>query len=171
MRWPFRVFGGAIIKKSDLSLVVAETNMATENPTWHGEVHTLKRYFEMPADERTPLKDCFFLATHEPCSLCLSAITWSGLDNFAYLFSYEDSIGWDAYGMPLDLKILQEVFKVKDGDYNRSNEFWTCHAITEMVAALDPEVKAAAMVQIDRIKARYEAAAKTDQPISSNIPF
>lgn len=88
-----------------MSLVVAETNNATENPLWHGEVHCLKRYFEMPEEGRTPLKDCFFLATHEPCSLCLSAITWAGLDNFVYLVSYEE--GEDAYGMPLDLKILQ----------------------------------------------------------------
>jgi tRNA(Arg) A34 adenosine deaminase TadA len=81
-----RLFGGAIVRKADLSLVIADTNMAAENPVWHGEVHALKRFFELPVDTRPDLKDCWFIATHEPCSLCLSAITWAGLENFSYLF-------------------------------------------------------------------------------------
>ena len=39
-----KVFGAAIIKKDDLSLVVAETNNEIENPLWHGEIHTLKSF-------------------------------------------------------------------------------------------------------------------------------
>ena len=31
-----KIFGAAIIKKEDLSLVVAETNNEIENPLWHG---------------------------------------------------------------------------------------------------------------------------------------
>ena len=42
-----KIFGAALLRKSDLSLVLAETNNETENPLWHGEVHTLKRFFEM----------------------------------------------------------------------------------------------------------------------------
>ncbi len=86
-----KVFGAALLRKSDLSLVLAETNNETENPLWHGEVHTLKRFYEMPEKERPDTKDMVFLSTHEPCSMCLSAITWSGFDNFYYLFSHEDS--------------------------------------------------------------------------------
>ena len=34
-----KIFGAAIIKKNDLSLVIAETNNEIENPLWHGEMH------------------------------------------------------------------------------------------------------------------------------------
>ena len=81
-----KIFGAAILKKSDLSLVLAETNNEIENPLWHGEVHALKRFYEQK--EHPDTGDLIFLATHEPCSLCLSAITWTGFDNFFYLFSH-----------------------------------------------------------------------------------
>ena len=42
-----KVFGAAILRKSDLSLVLAGTNDETTNPLWHGEVHTLKQFFEL----------------------------------------------------------------------------------------------------------------------------
>ena len=41
-----KLFGAAILLKSDLSLVVAETNNETENPLWHGEMHAIKRFYE-----------------------------------------------------------------------------------------------------------------------------
>lgn len=86
-----KLFGAAILRKSDLSVVIAETNNETENPLWHGEMHAIKRFYELPAETRPDPKDCIFIATHEPCSLCLSGITWSGFDNFYYLFTYVDS--------------------------------------------------------------------------------
>ncbi len=47
-----KVFGAAILRKDDLSLVVAGTNNETENPLWHGEVHTIKLLYEMPRARR-----------------------------------------------------------------------------------------------------------------------
>jgi len=70
-----KLFGAAILRKSDLSVVIAETNNETENPLWHGEMHAIKRFYELPAETRPNPKDCIFLTTHEPCSLCLSGIT------------------------------------------------------------------------------------------------
>ena len=79
-----KVFGAAVLRKADLSVVVAETNGETENPLWHGEVHTLKRFYELP--ERPAPGELAFLSTHEPCTMCMSAITWAGFDNFYYFF-------------------------------------------------------------------------------------
>ena len=80
-----KIFGAAIINKDDHSLVVAGSNNETENPLWHGEIHTLKKFYELNNNIRPNEKNCIFLSSHEPCSLCLSAITFSGFDNFYYL--------------------------------------------------------------------------------------
>ena len=129
-----KLFGAAILRKSDRSLVLAETNNEIENPLWHGEVHCLKRFYEMPKAERVDTRDCIFLATHEPCSLCLSAITWSGFDNFYYLFSHEDSR--DSFAIPHDLKILKEVFTLDPGGYNAENAYWKSFSMRRLVRAL-----------------------------------
>lgn len=129
-----KLFGAAILKKSDLSLVLAATNNELENPLWHGEMHALKRFYELPAEGRPDTKDCLFLSTHEPCSLCLSAITWSGFDNFYYLFSHEDSR--DSFAIPHDLNILKEVFTLDPGGYNAENAFWKSYSIRKLVGGL-----------------------------------
>lgn len=129
-----KVFGAAILRKSDMSVVIAGTNNEVENPLWHGEVHTLKQFYEMPAADRPQTSECIFLSTHEPCSLCLSAITWAGFDNFYYLFGYEDTK--EKFNIPHDLKILQEVFGISHGEYVRENVFWTSHSLEKMIAEL-----------------------------------
>ena len=131
-----KIFGAAILRKADRSLVLAETNNEIENPLWHGEVHALKRFYELALAGRPDPKDCLFLATHEPCPLCLSAITWAGYDNFYYLFSHADSR--DAFAIPHDLRILKEVFGLEPGGYNARNLYWTSYSIPRLVAALPP---------------------------------
>jgi tRNA(Arg) A34 adenosine deaminase TadA len=158
-----KIFGAAILKKSDLSLVVAETNNETGNPLWHGEMHAIKRFYERPREGRPEARDCIFLATHEPCSLCLSGITWSGFDNFYYLFSYEDTR--DTFNIPHDIRILREVYAVPDPDrdavppgrdfYNRHNAFFTSHSITQMIAGLDRGTKERLIARVDDLTALY----------------
>lgn len=149
-----KVFGAAILRKSDLSVVVAETNNEMENPLWHGEVHALKRFYELPRTERPDTKDCVFLATHEPCSLCLSAITWSGFDNFHFLFSHEDSR--DSFAIPHDLKILKEVFTLEPGGYRAENAYWKSFALRKLAAKLPEAARRNAEARIRRIEATYD---------------
>jgi tRNA(Arg) A34 adenosine deaminase TadA len=176
-----KIFGAAILRKSDLSLVVAAVNNETENPLWHGEMHAIKKFYELPADRRPSSRDCIFLATHEPCSLCLSGITWSGFDNFYYLFSYEDTR--DAFGIPHDIRILREVYAVPDPDrdavhadrplYNRANAFFESHDIMGMVGGLDRGNKEALTARIDDLNATYcdISAAYQDSKGNKGIPL
>jgi len=148
-----KVFGAAILDKSDLSLVLAETNNETENPLWHGEVHTLKRLYERI--EKPNTKDYVFLSTHEPCSMCLSAITWAGFDNFYYFFSHEDSR--DSFAIPHDLRILKEVFRLDPGGYAKTNAFWHSAAIADLIATTDEPEKTALKKQDHEIRAAYDS--------------
>lgn len=66
-----KVFGAAVLRKSDLSVVVAQTNDETGCPLWHGEVNTIRHFYSLKREERPSAKECVFLTTHEPCSLCL----------------------------------------------------------------------------------------------------
>ena len=148
-----KIFGAAILRKDDLSLVIAETNNEVENPLWHGEMHAVKKLYERDRAGLPEPGECIFLATHEPCSLCLSAITWGGYDNFYYLFSHEESR--DSFAIPHDLRILKEVFGLEPGGYNASNAYWTSHPILQMIASLDRGSREALLQRTDDIAALY----------------
>jgi tRNA(Arg) A34 adenosine deaminase TadA len=166
-----KVFGAAILRKSDLSLVISETNNETESPLWHGEMHAIRRFYELPRDSRPEAKDCIFLATHEPCSLCLSGITWSGFDNFYYLFSHE--VTRDTFAIPHDIRILREVYAVPDPDrseimpgrdlYNRRNAFFTSHSIIKVIVDLDRDARERLLARVEGLNALYGALSATYQ--------
>lgn len=156
-----KIFGAAILRRADLSVVVAETNNETENPLWHGEIHAIKRFFELPVDDRPAPADSLLLATHEPCSLCLSGVAWSGIPEFAYLFSHQDSA--DSFAIPYDLAILRGVYAVPDPDrdevdpgrdlYNRTNAYFTS---TGLAPLADPEQLARISRTYDELSAAYQ---------------
>lgn len=164
-----KLFGAAVLRRDDLALVVAATNNEVENPLWHGEIHAIKLFHELPAADRPDARDCVFLATHEPCSLCLSGITWAGFDTFSYLFSHADSA--DAFAIPYDIEILRAVYAVPDPDraevapgrdlYNRSNAFFTSHDLAAQVAATGDGGLARRVADLratyDDLSAQYQA--------------
>lgn len=166
-----KLFGAAILDKADGSLVLAETNNEIENPLWHGEMHCLKRFYEMPKADRPDTGECLFLATHEPCSLCLSAITWTGFDNFYYLFSHEDSR--DSFAIPHDLKILKEVFTLDPGGYNAENAYWKSYSIRRLARALPDSERERLEARIAGIAAAYDRLSATyqDGKADNDIPL
>lgn len=164
-----KVFGAALLRKSDMSVVIAGTNSETDNPLLHGEINTLNQFYELT--DRPPTRDLLFLSTHEPCPLCLSAITWAGFDNFYYFFTYEDSR--DAFAIPHDLRILKELFDVDDGGYRRSNAFWTCYSIRDMVESEPEPLRTRLREQDLRIRDIYTTLSKQYQESKgdNDIPF
>ena len=159
-----KIFGGAILNKSDYSLVIADTNHELENPIWHGEMYVLKKFYEQK--NYPPTKDLIFLSTHEPCSMCLSAITWAGFDNFIYLFSYQESR--DLFAIPHDLNILNQVFNVQDGNYKKSNQYWTSYSIDEILNNGDFKNLKNLKQRVTNIKRSYDELSELYQQTKAN---
>ena len=159
-----KIFGGAILNKSDCSLVLADTNHELENPIWHGEMYVLKKFYEQK--NYPPTKDLIFLSTHEPCSMCLSAITWAGFDNFIYLFSYQESR--DLFAIPHDLNILNQVFNVQDGNYKKSNQYWTSYSIDEILHSCDLKNLKNLKQRVTNIKRSYDELSELYQQTKAN---
>jgi tRNA(Arg) A34 adenosine deaminase TadA len=168
-----KLFGAAILSRSTLEPVTVATNNERASPLLHGEINCIQTFFASPQEGRPQTKDCIFFATHEPCSLCLSGITWSGFNEFYYLFTYEDSR--DLFGIPYDIDILQSVYQVPSPAdttetlaarplYNRTNKFFKACSIADVVATMEDETeKKKWTAEIARVKAIYNDLSDTYQ--------
>ncbi|OCT53755.1 putative cytidine deoxycytidylate deaminase family protein [Cladophialophora carrionii] len=168
-----KLFGAAILERASLRTVLAETNNERESPLLHGEINCIQQFFKLPRDTRPETKECIFFATHEPCSLCLSGITWSGFNEFYYMFTYEDSR--DLFAIPYDIDILKSVYQVASpGEseatlaakplYNRRNKFFTARSLAELIDEVDNEAtKTKLKGELHRIKQMYHGLSATYQ--------
>ncbi|KUI53487.1 Guanine deaminase [Cytospora mali] len=171
-----KLFGAAILKRSDLEPHTIATNNERVSPLLHGEINCIQEFFKSPDTPESPRpspKECIFFATHEPCSLCLSGITWAGFNEFYYLFTYEDSR--DLFSIPYDIDILEEVFRVRSpGEtdealrerplYNRKNKFFTARSLAELVDEVESERERKKwLVEIERVKKMYNGLSETYQ--------
>jgi tRNA(Arg) A34 adenosine deaminase TadA len=86
--------------------------------------------------------------------LCLSSITWAGFDNIFYLFSYEDTK--DAFNIPHDLRMHEEIFRVKDGDYAQKNHYWSSWGLRELIATCDKKERDAFSARLDALRTTYD---------------
>ena len=163
-----KIFGAFVLDKTDLSLVVTGLNNEIENPIYHGEISTIINFFKL---RNLNPKDYLFISSHEPCSLCLSAITWSGFDNFYYLFHYEDTES--TFNIPHDLKILKEVFKIDKGQYSKNNTFWQSYSILEEIKELQNSETDKLLAKIKEINKLYEDISNNYQSAknSNHIPL
>lgn len=168
-----KLFGAAILSRSSLELITASTNNESESPLLHGEINCIQIFFQKPKEGRPQTKDCIFFATHEPCSLCLSGITWSGFNEFYYLFTYEDSR--DLFSIPYDIDILQAVYQVPSPEdtpetlaarplYNRTNKFFKARSVADVADSIEDEAKRRHWkAEIERVKAMYNELSDTYQ--------
>ncbi|CEL95523.1 unnamed protein product [Vitrella brassicaformis CCMP3155] len=164
-----KVFGAAILD-ADFRVVVASTNHEAVCPFWHGEVHTLKEFFALPASSRPKQEDCYFLCTHAPCPMCLSALTWSGFKVLYQFFSYDDSEG--TFNIPYDNQVLREVFQCKRP--RRSTPYYDSYDLRELVqhGALSDDERASAWRRIRQIESEYDRLSEVYQQrkhLSTNI--
>ncbi|KAF2032820.1 hypothetical protein EK21DRAFT_59798 [Setomelanomma holmii] len=163
-----KLFGAAMLSRNSLTPLTCATNNERISPLLHGEINCIQQFFTIDYPDTStrpsPSKDCIFFATHEPCSLCLSGITWAGFNEFYYLFTYEDSR--DLFSIPYDIDILESVFRVKGDEtdeqvqrralYNRNNKFFTAKSVAEVIGEVqDAQNKARLMEEMSRIKALY----------------
>lgn len=168
-----KLFGAAILSRLDLSPVTVETNNERISPLLHGEINCIQQFFASPSEGRPSTRDCIFFATHEPCSLCLSGITWAGFNEFYYLFTYEDSR--DLFAIPYDIDILEQVFRVPAPSdtpetlagrplYNRRNKFFNAKSIADLLSEVeDAGEKAKLAAEISRVKEMYNSLSETYQ--------
>ena len=166
-----KLFGAGIFRKDNLETVIAETNNEKEWPLFHGEVHALKKYWELPRDKRPAPSELIMIATHEPCPLCLSAITWMGIERFYFLFTYEDSR--DEFGIPHDFRMLEEIFRCKGGNYAPDNHYFSSASIADLIAKCPEADRNALEARVTRIKAKYDEMSAVYQANkeASDIPL
>jgi tRNA(Arg) A34 adenosine deaminase TadA len=148
-----KVCGAAILLKNDLSLVLADTNHELANPLFHGEVQAINHFYTREPSSRPRAADCVFLATHEPCPLCLSAIACAGFDNFFYLFEHADTqvraVTRRSSGM------LREVFGLNAVGYHCQNAFWHSYSLKQTVATMNTSQRSRLDARIERLQRLY----------------
>ena len=149
-----KIFGAAILSKNDYSTLVVGTNNEIVNPLYHGEISTINKFFSSNLSKKIKPSECIFLSTHEPCSLCLSAITWSGFNIFYYFFPYSETK--DSFKIPHDLNILKEIFNIQNGSYNKDNNYWKSYSIIEEVNKLNNQEKHKLQENIKKIYQEYK---------------
>jgi len=158
-----KIFGGAILEKKDLSILTIGLNNEITNPLLHGEISTINNFFKI--NNNLNPKNYIFLSTHEPCSLCLSAITWAGFDNFFYFFSYVDTN--EKFSIPHDLNIMSQVFKLKKGKYNSDNSYWRSYSIVNEIFKLRNKNTEKLKLKIEKIYKEYDVLSYNYQKIKN----
>ena len=142
-----KLFGAAIIRRDDLSLVLAATNHEAFSPLWHGEIYTIKQFYEMQGHPDPG--DCIFISTHQPCCMCTSALAWSGFKEIYYLFGYKHTE--EDFNIPHDQKMIRDIFGISEP--KEKNDYFEWQSIAD--AAKHQNDPTAAQARLDRLSEIY----------------
>ena len=152
-----KVFGAAILDK-DLKNVIAGTNAETECPLFHGEVKCIYEWSKIvpPSERGGAASSSVFLATHEPCCMCISSILWSGFQNVFYFFPYEIT---KDQGIPHDINTMHELWGVNT--YRKQNKYLsTCCLMSAIESLEESEEKATLQATAKRLLDSYDVLSK-----------
>ncbi|KAI1748184.1 cytidine/deoxycytidylate deaminase family protein [Xylaria castorea] len=159
-------FAAAVLAKQDLKPLQVSVNKVSESPLLHGETNCIREFFALPRATRPAPDRCVFFATHEPCSLCLSGLSWTGFPLIYYLFTYEDTR--DLLDIGGDIDILEEVFRVPApcdtreslagrSLYNKSNRYFTAKSVSELTAEIqDPTERVKWEKEVKRVRSLFD---------------
>lgn len=114
---------------------------------------------EWSVKSKVPASECVFLATHERCCLCISAIVWAIFRKVVFLFPYETTRD---QGIPHDLRIMHELWQVER--YNPTNEFCSAAGLLPLIdEGKGDEVRSKPRATCTRIEDTYNSLSATYQ--------
>ena len=128
-----KVFGAAVLENvanKNWPLIIVGTNCETASPLWHGEMTTIEKFYKNKLNLKYNVsKECIFLSTHQPCTMCVSAITWSGFKKFYYFFDYKATN--KQFNIAHDSSIINELFMCDD--YKHHNKYFESYSIYQEI--------------------------------------
>ncbi len=103
--------------------------------------------------------------------MCLSAVAWSGFDNFYYFFSYEDTR--DEFEIPHDLAMLDELFRCPDGRYSSINAYWRSYYIHDLIEQASAGERRTWNEQVAELRSAYALLSRQyqDTKRETDIPL
>lgn len=162
-----KVFGAAVLD-GNFQTVYAGTNTETECPIFHGEVKVIYEWSQITkASERGKLaQSSVFLATHEPCCMCVSSILWAGFPVIYYFFPYTVT---SAQGIPHDIKTMHELWNVPS--YRKRNAYFSSACILDLIEALDEsDEKKELQNRVQKLFDAYDVLSKKYHTEKANNP-
>lgn len=148
-----KMFGAAILDK-DFNCLHADTNTESKCPIFHAEVKCIISWSEKtPAKDRGPIaQSSIFIATHEPCMMCVSSILWGGWNKCWYFFGYEAT---SAQGIPHDMNTMHELWGVNS--YRKQNKYLSCSNIMDAIKELpESDIKTECVTLQEKLIKEYE---------------
>ena len=120
-----KVFGATILLKSNLEIIVVETNNEVESPLISGETNCLNEFFKKARKIET--NQLIFLSTQEPFLMYFYAVVLAGFDKVYYFFTHENS----RFDLKIshDLKIFKELFNIEPGENKKESAYLSCETI------------------------------------------